>query len=163
MEPSVQLRVLATSPAWYFHFTSWGYIEARWASKAGLLCLRNKDCCQVTVSYKFIAVTLNRCFPTQVNLLLSTGLSANAVLKYFRPATTGTSLGFRPRKSGRICSWRDKSCVGVLFPGTKFRPFCIYERHHDGFVNAYHDIPHGSASFALVSFNSRLHAYRPLK
>jgi hypothetical protein len=39
----------------------------------------NKDCCQVTVSYKFISVTLN----TPVNLLRSTGLSAECCAEIF--------------------------------------------------------------------------------
>jgi len=44
---------------------------------------KNKDCCQITVSYKFISVTLNLCFPTPVNFLRSTGLSAECCAEIF--------------------------------------------------------------------------------
>jgi hypothetical protein len=96
-------------------------LKARSAS-----CRSNYTTVVRLLSYRFIVVTLNVCFPKPISRALLGSLQ-NAALKCFPPAATGASLKFRPRKLGRKCSWRDKYCVGVLLPGTQFRSFCMYQ------------------------------------
>jgi len=109
MEPSVQLRVLAASPAGYFHFTSWAYVRGSLSRER----LNYYVCVTRTVVRLLWATSLfqwrwTSAFQRQLIYCARLGSVPNAVLKYFRPPATGTSLGFWPRKSGRICSWHDK-------------------------------------------------------